>query len=70
MCFQVAPHLEHFLAPWCSALRLLNDGVEKEHAFQGLCCTVRHNPQVRSCLQLHCCAAAVLIWNVSQPSKG
>lgn len=45
---QVAPHLEHFLAPWCAALRLLNDGVEKEHAFQGLCCTVRHNPQVRA----------------------
>jgi hypothetical protein len=43
---QVAPHLEHFLAPWCAALRLLNDGVEKEHAFQGLCSTVRHNPQV------------------------
>mmetsp|Transcript_18691 Transcript_18691/g.56506 ORF Transcript_18691/g.56506 Transcript_18691/m.56506 type:complete len:924 (-) Transcript_18691:2081-4852(-) len=42
---QVAPHLEHFLAPWCGTLRLLNDGVEKEHAFQGLCQLVRQNPQ-------------------------
>lgn len=44
---QVAPHLEHFLAPWCGTLRLLNDGVEKEHAFQGLCQLVRQNPQVQ-----------------------
>lgn len=42
---QVAPHLEHFLMPWCAALRLLNDGIEKEHGFQGLCAAIRHNPQ-------------------------
>lgn len=52
---QVAPHLEHFLAPWCGALRLLNDGVEKEHAFQGLCCAMRHNPQVGCAFRSSCC---------------
>jgi len=33
----LAPHLGHFLAPWCNALRGLRDEVEKEDAFRGLC---------------------------------
>lgn len=43
----IAPHLEHFLGCWCAALRLISDGLEKEHAFLGLCAIVRLNPQVR-----------------------
>ncbi|KAH7437693.1 hypothetical protein KP509_05G084400 [Ceratopteris richardii] len=34
---QVAPHLEHFMQPWCRALRQIRDDIEKEDAFQGLC---------------------------------
>jgi len=42
----VSPYLEHFIGPWCAALRHLQDGIEKEHAFLGLCDVVRLNPQV------------------------
>ncbi len=41
----VSLHLEHFIGPWCAALRHLQDGIEKEHAFLGLCDVVRLNPQ-------------------------
>ena len=41
----VSPHLEHFIGPWCAALRHLQDGIEKEHAFLGLCDVLRLNPQ-------------------------
>lgn len=58
---QVAPHLEHFLVPWCAALRLLKDGVEKEHAFQGLCATIRHHPQAAAGL-FKSITEAVLSW--------
>ena len=43
---QLAPHLGHFIAPWCSALRSIRDDVEKEHAFLGLCALLRINPEV------------------------
>jgi transportin-1 len=33
----LAPHLAHFLSPWCGALRGVRDEVEKEDAFRGLC---------------------------------
>lgn len=33
----LAPHLGHFLSPWCSALKGVRDEVEKEDAFRGLC---------------------------------
>ena len=42
----VAPHLEHFIAPWCAALRSVRDDVEKEHAFLGLAALLRINPLV------------------------
>eukprot|EP00898_Chlorokybus_atmophyticus_P008623 jgi/Chlat1/8762/Chrsp90S08112 len=41
---QVAPHLEHFMVPWCQALRTIRDDIEKEHAFYGLCAMVSVNP--------------------------
>ncbi len=44
---EIAPHLEHFIQPWCLALRPIRDDVEKEHAFLGLCAMLRLNPQVR-----------------------
>ncbi len=34
---QLAPHLAHFVTPWCMQLRNIRDGTEKEHAFLGLC---------------------------------
>jgi transportin-1 len=40
----LAPHLDHFLGPWCSHLRNLRDDVEKEGAFTGLCRLIRLNP--------------------------
>jgi hypothetical protein len=46
---QLAPHLAHFAAPWCNALRSIRDDVEKEHAFLGLCALLRANPEVLSC---------------------
>jgi transportin-1 len=33
----LAPHMGHFLAPWCAALQSVRDEVEKEDAFRGLC---------------------------------
>ncbi|KAL8139924.1 hypothetical protein V2J09_005945 [Rumex salicifolius] len=40
----VAPHMEHFMQPWCNALSMIRDDVEKEDAFHGLCAMVRTNP--------------------------
>ncbi|KAG2703102.1 hypothetical protein I3843_06G114100 [Carya illinoinensis] len=40
----VAPHMEHFMEPWCSALSMIRDDVEKEDAFRGLCAMVKVNP--------------------------
>eukprot|EP00798_Chlamydomonas_sp_ICE-L_P031863 gene31863-7069_t len=41
----IAPHLVHFCAVWCQALRSVRDDVEKEHAFMGLCALIRLNPE-------------------------
>ncbi|KAL0677161.1 hypothetical protein Bca4012_005142 [Brassica carinata] len=38
----VAPHMEHFMKPWC--LALVRDDNEKEEAFRGLCAVVKVNP--------------------------
>ncbi|KAG0590810.1 hypothetical protein KC19_1G128300 [Ceratodon purpureus] len=40
----VAPHMEHFIQPWCRALCTIRDDLEKEDAFWGLCAMVRLNP--------------------------
>lgn len=68
---QIAPHLVHFVGPWCNALRSIRDDVEKEHAFLGLCALLRANPEVFSrppfpCLGMH--LASVLPWVSSTPS--
>lgn len=41
----LAPHLGHFCAAWCAALRSIRDDVEKEHAFLGLAALLRLNPE-------------------------
>lgn len=41
----VAPQIQHFVHNWCLALRSIRNDIEKEHAFKGLCCMIRHNPQ-------------------------
>ena len=41
----LAPHLGHFCAAWCGALRSIRDDVEKEHAFLGLAALLRLNPE-------------------------
>lgn len=40
----VSPHMEHFMQPWCAALCMIRDDIEKEDAFRGLCSMVRANP--------------------------
>ncbi|CAN8270848.1 unnamed protein product [Cochlearia groenlandica] len=40
----VAPHMEHFMKPWCIALSMVHDDIEKEDAFRGLCAVVKANP--------------------------
>ncbi|KAM7258081.1 hypothetical protein ACFE04_013822 [Oxalis oulophora] len=40
----VSPHMEHFMQPWCIALSMIRDDVEKEDAFRGLCAMVKANP--------------------------
>ena len=53
----MAPHLEHYMGPWCMALRSVRDDVEKEHAFLGLAALLRINPLVRpspSCKAWNC----------------
>uniref|UniRef100_M4F875 Transportin-1 n=1 Tax=Brassica campestris TaxID=3711 RepID=M4F875_BRACM len=40
----VAPHMEHFMKPWCLALSMVRDDLEKEDAFRGLCAVVKVNP--------------------------
>lgn len=55
----IAPHLGHFVGPWCAALRHIRDDVEKGHAFLGLCRLLRLNPQVlhaRHALQICSCS--------------
>ncbi|KAJ3039881.1 hypothetical protein HDV00_011664 [Rhizophlyctis rosea] len=42
---QVAPHLEHFVQPWCETLRDIRDNLEKESAFRGLVKMVEVNPK-------------------------
>ncbi|XP_057537106.1 transportin-1-like isoform X2 [Amaranthus tricolor] len=41
---QVSPHMEHFMQPWCKALAMIRDDIEKEDAFRGLCAMVKRNP--------------------------
>ncbi|KAK7256032.1 hypothetical protein RIF29_29464 [Crotalaria pallida] len=40
----VAPHMEHFMQPWCTALAMIRDDIEKEDAFRGLCALVKAHP--------------------------
>ena len=40
----LAPHLQHFIWNWCSALGSLSDGAGKQGAFAGLMGVVRRNP--------------------------
>ncbi|GAX84819.1 hypothetical protein CEUSTIGMA_g12240.t1 [Chlamydomonas eustigma] len=58
---QVAPHLPHFCAQWCGALRNIRDDKEKEDAFFGLCSVIRLNPEpAMRCFAA--VAAAVVSW--------
>ncbi|CAM0144867.1 unnamed protein product [Urochloa decumbens] len=40
----MAPHMDHFMQAWCSALCVIRDDFEKEDAFHGLCAMVAANP--------------------------
>ncbi|CAO2821247.1 unnamed protein product [Amaranthus hypochondriacus] len=40
----VSPHMELFMQPWCKALAMIRDDIEKEDAFRGLCAVVKKNP--------------------------
>ncbi|XP_010526881.1 PREDICTED: transportin-1-like [Tarenaya hassleriana] len=53
----VAPHMEHFMQPWCIALSMIRDDIEKEDAFRGLCAMVKVNPQGAVNSLVHLCKA-------------
>ena len=40
----LAPHLGHFIWNWSAALAAVRDGLEKQHAFLGLCALIKGNP--------------------------
>lgn len=44
----MAPHAHMFLAGWCSVLRGLQDGEEKQDAYEGLCGIIKANPNTSS----------------------
>ncbi|GLJ54534.1 hypothetical protein SUGI_1171160 [Cryptomeria japonica] len=53
----VSLHMEHFMRPWCFALRTIRDDIEKEDAFRGLCAMVRANPPGALSSLVHMCQA-------------
>ncbi|XP_010548121.1 PREDICTED: transportin-1 [Tarenaya hassleriana] len=53
----VAPHMEHFMQPWCIALSMIRDDIEKEDAFRGLCAMARVNPTGGVNSLVHLCKA-------------
>ncbi|KAG1677077.1 hypothetical protein FOA52_001247 [Chlamydomonas sp. UWO 241] len=57
----VAPHLAHFVAPWCAQLRVISDGSEKEQAFLGLCNLISRNPEP-ACAAFGAVCGAVVAW--------
>ncbi|KAI4374895.1 hypothetical protein MLD38_012834 [Melastoma candidum] len=59
----VSSHMEHFMQPWCIALSMIRDDVEKEDSFRGLCAIVRANPSGASGSLVHI-GKAVASWNV------
>ncbi|KAF2297988.1 hypothetical protein GH714_006855 [Hevea brasiliensis] len=59
----VSPHMEHFMQPWCAALSMIRDDVEKEDAFRGLFAIVRLNPSgALNSLEYIC--RAIASWHV------
>lgn len=42
--YEVAPHLQQFIRPWCISLRNIRDNAEKDSAFRGVCQMVNINP--------------------------
>lgn len=55
----LAPHAGAFIGPLCGALRGVRDGVEKEHAFLGVCALLRANPQAGAAAFTPLCEAVV-----------
>ncbi|KAK6158115.1 hypothetical protein DH2020_005429 [Rehmannia glutinosa] len=60
----VSPHMEHFMQPWCVALSMIRDDIEKEDAFRGLCAMVRANPSGALNSLVFMCKA-IASWHVS-----
>ncbi|KAJ0241878.1 Transportin-1 [Hirschfeldia incana] len=58
----VAPHMEHFMKPWCSALSMVHDDIEKEEAFRGLCAVANVNPS-GGVSSLVCICKAIASWH-------
>ncbi|OWM80444.1 transportin-1 [Punica granatum] len=58
----VSPHMEHFMQPWCAALAMIRDDIEKEDAFRGLCALVRANPSGALTSLVFMCNA-IASWN-------
>ncbi|KAJ3225232.1 hypothetical protein HK099_007150 [Clydaea vesicula] len=62
----VAPHLEHFIQPWCLNLGVIRDNLEKESAFLGMCKMIEKNPNGVGDKLVYFCDAVVR-WN--KPSQ-
>ncbi|VVA99326.1 unnamed protein product [Arabis nemorensis] len=58
----VAAHMEHFMKPWCTALSMVRDDIEKEDAFRGLCAVVKVNPSGGVSSLVFICKA-IASWN-------
>ncbi|KAI8866819.1 Transportin-PC [Ramicandelaber brevisporus] len=64
----VAPHLENFAEKWCQVLARLQNGVEKDQAFRGLCAMIDRNPfGIARAFPSFC--AAVAFWSGADPSQ-
>jgi len=61
-----APHLETYVQAWCASLRSIRDDIEKEHAFVGLCSTIKINPRGPLCC-LQQLLEAIASWSAPPP---
>ncbi|KAK4746628.1 hypothetical protein SAY87_025665 [Trapa incisa] len=58
----ISPHMEHFMQPWCAALAMIRDDIEKEDAFRGLCALIKANPSGALSSLVSMCNA-IASWN-------
>jgi transportin-1 len=65
----VAPTLPEFGRPWLSALAVISERDEKEHAFRGLCFLIRANPEALGAAIVPLCDA-IASWTLNEEDHG